>query len=152
MKRYFIPAVLSLGLALFSCSAKAQDTNDENGETVKTEAPFEVKTESHSAEYKLENNKIIPVNGLPMVVDFSAVWCPPCKQLKPIFHRLGEENKGKIDFVTIDVDEMQAVAAAYGVQNIPTLIYLSPDGNELGRSVGFESEEDFVNNLNRYFK
>ncbi len=53
---------------------------------------------------------------------------PPCRQLKPVFHALGEEYKGKVDFVTVNVDSMPELAEKYKISSIPTLVFLSSEG------------------------
>lgn len=80
---------------------------------------------------------LISENGLPMVVDFSAVWCPPCQQLKPIFSQLKDEYQGKVDFVSVDVDSVPELAQKYDIHNIPALLYVSRDGKEMYRTIGF---------------
>ena len=102
-------------------------------------------------EYKVENGKIIPINGMPMIVDFSATWCPPCRQLKPIFEKLAADFKGRIDFVTIDVDENPELAQAYGVVNIPMMIFLNKDGQIQNTIVGFQNRDQLLSAINTYF-
>lgn len=89
-------------------------------------------------------------DGLPMLADFSAEWCPPCRQMKPIFHKLQEEYKGKADLVTIDVDERPELAQRYNVTSIPTLVYISPEGKELYRTVGFQTEDIIRADIGKY--
>lgn len=101
--------------------------------------------------YKVEEGKIIPTNGQPMIVDFSATWCPPCRQLKPIFEKLAEEFRGRITFVTIDVDENPAIAQAYGVQSIPMLVFLNKDGQIQNTLVGFQDRDQLLAAINTYF-
>lgn len=59
----------------------------------------------------------------PVLVDFSATWCGPCKQLKPVVEELAGEYQGRIDVVHIDVDEARDTAALYGVMSVPTLMF-----------------------------
>lgn len=74
-------------------------------------------------------------NPLPVLVDFWAPWCGPCKALAPTLAKLSEQFQGSVDFVKIDVDENSAVRDRFGVRGIPTLILLR-NGKELGRVVG----------------
>ena len=73
---------------------------------------------------------------LPVVVDFSAVWCPPCKMLAPVLDRLAAEYQGKVTVGEIDVDENQDIAIRYGVMAMPTL-GLFRGGKMIDRMVGF---------------
>ncbi len=74
-----------------------------------------------------------------VVVDFTATWCPPCKMLAPVFERVAESYEGKAKFFKVDVDETVEVAAKYGVQTIPNLLFFK-DGQVVDQSVGFIAE------------
>jgi thioredoxin 1 len=73
---------------------------------------------------------------LPVIVDFSAVWCPPCKMLAPVLDRLAAEYQGKVTVGEIDVDENQDIAIRYSVMAMPTL-GLFRGGKMIDRMVGF---------------
>ncbi len=73
---------------------------------------------------------------LPVIVDFSAEWCPPCKMLAPVLDRLAGEYQGKVTVGEIDVDENQDIAIRYGVMAMPTL-GLFRSGKMIDRMVGF---------------
>ena len=74
-------------------------------------------------------------NELPVVVDFWAPWCGPCKMVGPILDKLAEEFKGKIVIAKVNTDEDNQNAGAYGVQGIPTMLFLS-NGKIIHRQVG----------------
>jgi len=67
--------------------------------------------------------KSLIAGDIPVVIDFNAKWCGPCKQLKPILDEIQKEYKGKIKIIPIDVDENKSLALSMYVRNIPLLIY-----------------------------
>lgn len=72
----------------------------------------------------------------PVLVDFFAVWCGPCKMASPIMDELADQYEGKVIIGKVDVDENQETASNYGVMSIPTMIVFK-DGKEVERKVGF---------------
>ena len=72
----------------------------------------------------------------PIIVDFWAEWCGPCKMMAQPFLELSEEYKGKLEFAKLNVDNFPEAAQEMGVQGIPCLIVFKK-GEELGRIVGF---------------
>ena len=62
------------------------------------------------------------------VVDFNATWCGPCKMLAPVFEQAAAKFEGKVAFLSVDLDKCPATAAAFGVQAVPTVVILRPDG------------------------
>ena len=71
----------------------------------------------------------------PVLVDFWATWCGPCKALAPTLEKLSESYQGKVKFVKVDVDQNPEKAAQYGVRSIPTLVFFS-NGKIKGQLVG----------------
>ncbi len=85
-------------------------------------------------------------SGLPVLVDFYADWCGPCRMMAPVVHELAEAYEGKMKAVKVNVDEAGALAASYGVSSIPTLAYF--EGGQLkGASVGYVPREDLEGKL-----
>ena len=78
----------------------------------------------------------------PVLVDFWAPWCGPCKLAEPALEELSESYKDKVLVVKINVDENQEQAQKFGVLSIPTTI-LFKDGEEMGRNVGFAGKNAF---------
>jgi thioredoxin 1 len=74
-------------------------------------------------------------SGQPVLLEFSADWCGPCQQVKPLVHELAAEVAGKAKVVPIDVDQQPDLAQQYGVSGIPCFVVLR-NGKESGRQVG----------------
>lgn len=79
-------------------------------------------------------------SGTPVLVDFWADWCAPCKMISPIVEQIANENTGRLKVVKVDADEAQDVMMAYGIFSIPTLI-LFKDGKDVARVSGFQPKE-----------
>lgn len=77
---------------------------------------------------------------LPVLVDFWAEWCPPCRLLAPVVEKLAKGYKGKIKIGKLNVDENQAIAEKYQVMSIPTLIFFK-EGKMVDKLLGAQPEE-----------
>ncbi len=78
----------------------------------------------------------------PVLVDFFATWCGPCKMLSPILEQVAEESD-KVKIVKTDIDENMDIAEKYGIMSIPTLIMFDK-GEEVAREVGFRQKKDIL--------
>ena len=75
---------------------------------------------------------------LPVIVDFSATWCGPCKMMAPVLEKLAEEYSGKVLIGKLDVEENMDIAMKYRVMNVPTLLIFK-DGKILNTMVGLQN-------------
>ena len=78
---------------------------------------------------------------LPVLVDFAADWCGPCKMMSPVIDELAEEYDGRILVGKVNVDENDAICQEYGIMNIPTVLFFK-NGELVNRHVGFARKPD----------
>ena len=92
--------------------------------------------EINDASFKAE----VTDSPIPVLVDFWAPWCGPCKMIAPVLEELAQEFDGKAKIVKINIDDNQNTPAQFGVRSIPTLI-LFKNGNEVEKIIGAQSKD-----------
>lgn len=166
-------AILSMtALLLTSCGGNKTADKAEAADTEATEAVTEASDTDPAALtpgavpvgiVNLEDDNLLrPATRLdyPVIIDFNATWCGPCKMFAPAFEAAANEYSGQAAFVEVDIDRCPKTAEAFGVQSIPQLTILMPDGT-LKSYVGTEdlldqadpsSAKKFINLLAAYIK
>ena len=125
--RRFLFAIAIL-LVFTACNNKAgggqDETTDANGKA-KSEMPVASPDDEGQDEWTKQTTIM---SSKPMVIDFFATWCGPCKELAPILDEIEKKHKGDVIFRRIDVDKEPELAQEFNVQSIPTLMFITPKG------------------------
>jgi thioredoxin 1 len=87
---------------------------------------------------------------LPVVVDFYADWCAPCRTAEPVLAELSKSLYGRVKFTKVNVDESDAVTRSFGIHSIPTYLFVER-GREKGREIGPVGPTEFRSILQRHF-
>ncbi|MBU4311225.1 MAG: thioredoxin [Candidatus Omnitrophica bacterium] len=82
----------------------------------------------------------------PVIVDFWATWCMPCKMIAPIIKEISTEYDGKCKVAKLNIDDAMEIATKFGVMNIPTVVFFK-DGKEFTRVVGVASKGNFIKKI-----
>ncbi len=86
---------------------------------------------------------------LPVMVDFTAIWCGPCKMLDPVVVQLAQDWKDKVKFVKLDIDDNSQLVVKYGVMGVPTLI-LFVKGQPVQRLSGYQPKDRIISKFGSY--
>ena len=166
MKRIFMMAFAILAVAITGCSqnkekkqenkadvtasqtnnaqqvdkkASSHNTNSGDGKVnYLTTSDFKKKVmdyEKHPDEWVFEGNR-------PAIIDFYATWCRPCKMTAPVVEELAKDYQGKIDIYKVDIDKEQELATIFGIQSIPTFLFIPLNGQPTAQ-MGAMQKEDF---------
>ena len=87
----------------------------------------------------------------PVLVDFFATWCGPCKMVGPVLEKLSEDYAGKVKFAKLDIDTAEALAIKYSVFSVPSMLVFR-DGEEKGRTVGALPPTEISKKIDEYIK
>ena len=92
-------------------------------------------------------DEVVIKSGIPVLVDFWAEWCGPCRMVAPILDEISIEYSGKVLVVKCDVDSSPVVSGKYAIRNIPTILFFK-DGKIADKQIGAVPKINFVTKLN----
>ena len=84
---------------------------------------------------------------IPVLVDFSAEWCGPCKRLEPIVEEIAREFSSRVRVAHLDIDKAQNTAVRYGIMSVPTILILK-DGKVLDQLLGYVPKDKLIEKIN----
>ncbi len=87
-------------------------------------------------------DKVVLESSKPVLVDFWAPWCGPCRMVSPIVEELAKDYNGKVEFAKVNVDEAPFVASKYSIMSIPTIMIFK-DGKPVEHVIGFKPKDQF---------
>ncbi len=97
------------------------------------------------------NYENIVAEGLPIVLDFSATWCGPCKKIAPIIDELAAEYEGRVNVGKCDVDDNEELTSKFGIRNVPTVLFIK-NGEVVNKNVGAAPKSTFVEKIEELLK
>ncbi len=97
-------------------------------------------------EFTDDNFQELVASGKPVVIDFWAPWCGPCKMVSPIIDELAAEYEGRVIIGKCDVDDNADVASSFGIRNIPTVLFFK-DGKPVDKQVGSAPKSAYVQKI-----
>ena len=87
-------------------------------------------------------DQIVSTSTVPVVADFWAPWCGPCRMVAPVLEKLAEDHGDKVSVVKVNVDENQELAARFGIMSIPTVMMFE-GGEQKAQLIGARSQKDY---------
>lgn len=142
---------LAICLLCFACKDNKQVEENNNLKEVNKDLVNEINSEEFLSKVldisPIKEGKALKFKGdKPVIIDFYATWCGPCKRQAPIMEEIAKKYKGKIDVYKIDVDKTQDIARFFNISSIPTLLFI-PKSGELFLNAGLTPQEDIEESI-----
>ncbi len=147
MKKTIFFSLVIISIAFSSCNAvnpgsKVENSSGKADVSALSNAMFKKLVFNYdiNKEWKFEGSK-------PVLIDFYADWCPPCRKLSPLVEEIAKEYQGKIVVYKVDTDKEKDLAQSLGITNLPTLLFIPIKGNPQV-TLGLIPKETIVNKIN----
>ena len=141
MKKAILLSIFATAL-FASCAGSGEKNQSENDSVVVVEEAVAVIDSANLVVVELSEVAQLKNAEKPVIIDFNATWCMPCKQFAPHFEAVAQKTGDKAVFVSVDIDKWQDVANEFGAQAIPMVVIVKPNG-EKASHVGYMSEAEF---------
>jgi thioredoxin len=131
-------SIALLSVVLFSCGNSSNGSSGSSAPVSLTKAEFLTKVFDYT-----KSNEWAFAGDKPCVVDFYADWCKPCKMVSPIMDELATKYAGKVNFYKINIDNEKELAQTFGIESIPTILFVPMKGQPQ-MSVGLLTKEEYI--------
>jgi thioredoxin len=132
MKSIFLTTLLSIAIFSSGCATKGSESNQTSESSVSNEGKAVKINKQQFIElvynYEANPDEWVFEGDLPVIVDFYADWCAPCRIVAPILDELAKEYEGKIRIYKIDTDKEKDLARAFNIRSIPTMLFIPSEG------------------------
>jgi len=140
MRSRLIFTALILGISMTTGACKPSPGNGTTASQA-TETATETTAGNSAVEHWTSDKKITPDSGMPVIIDFNAAWCGPCRMFKPVFERIALKYADKARFISVNVDNCPNAATQFSVQAIPQISILYSDGR-VENSTGYMDDTE----------
>jgi thioredoxin len=152
---FFLMIFAAVNLQACSGNAETTDKSSNNSSSTSTEGKV-VKLTAESFQklvwdYKANPQKWVFKGDQPVIIDFYADWCRPCKMIAPIMDELSKEYNGKVRIYKVNTDEQRELAGIFNISSIPAILYVPMDGQPQ-MSVGAQQKEGYVEMIKTILK
>jgi thioredoxin 1 len=154
MKKVFLISLFASLLVFTTCSTNGGNNADDknlvpdNGTVIRISSDMFQKLVWN---YKSDPNNFKFAGDLPVIVDFYADWCRPCKMVGPILEDLAKQYSGKIRVYKVNVDSEKELSAMFNIQSIPAILYAPKEGKP-SMSVGLQSRDAYEQAIHEVLK
>ena len=101
--------------------------------------------------FDFEKNETVLKGTIPMIIDFYADWCGPCRAISPILEELNKEYEGKVNIYKINVDEEPILSRHFNIRNIPAVIFMPVDTPDFTLSIGAKPKSAYIKMIEDLF-